>query len=197
MLALDASMLSFQDSTTIGVRIEGESGTWHSVADVYGFLNRPVPLIPQRAEWTFSIRPSITRRKFWPIPRRESDEKIVRRNSPVTFRQCVLHYLANGGAFRGSEIKRLVFGSSIRTGTSSDVNPVFWKQHHDKGEFFDRFVRETAPEILGFESSEATGWEELESQREIEDILSSIPTSKDARQMLAEEYRKYGQQQNC
>ena len=128
---------------------------------------------------------------------RTTDKDLLEMYPPRTVRQCVLHYLATGNGFQRSDVIRHVFGSHLKTGTRGDVQPVFWKQHTENSMPFDQFS-EFVAEDLGLDTGDMNAWRagdfEGEILHEICDVLSSQPTSKTAREMLADEYRKYDSQ---
>jgi hypothetical protein len=183
-----------------------ESQAIHKASNEGTWSIRTAPISRTFRERRFAIAKSwIHAEKYvapWLTPKeqKEQDTALLELYPPQTAKQAILLYLANGNGFKRSEVRKL-FGRTMRTGTDGDVNPSFWKFHTEQSPAIDLAIQDTILGMFPHSVQFGDSGEDLQTlvfqvTDEIEEVLSSFPLPSDARRILAEEYRKYEQQQN-
>ena len=176
-------MLSYQPEAVTGCLLECDNGTGHSISEPETIWGNPEPYIPP---FTFRVRKVCGRIRTLPpvIPYR-SDRELwneLKGEQPTSARMVVLLYIARGNGFHTEDVRRLI-GAHETTGVRGDRNPSFWKLHTANSPRIDQWISEELPDYLGFDYSPK--W-----ANEVENAISEITSSRQARQILISEYRK-------
>jgi len=191
MLVCPTSMFSFQDSNKMVAIVEGEAGTWHSIVS-------PLPS-PERVEYTVHTRRVFRRRAIYtpvhPIAVTSNDAEVWRQivgSAPNSPREYILRAISGewGKMLRLSrnDANRRVFGTHLKR---SETRRNYLSA---EGLGFDSFVHNIAipdyhPEYYEW-NSETRGDCETEWLNELDSVVSECQSSKHARSLLIEAYRK-------
>ena len=116
-----------------------------------------------------------------------ADKRIIEEMHPGTVEEAILKHIAEGGSFHIDDVQREL-GSNIKIGKGGDYSLSYRKVANANGVRFDDFIHNELPDIIGHDV------DEIDARNKLADIVTNIKSAKEAREALADRYRKYTEQ---
>lgn len=116
-----------------------------------------------------------------------ADKKLVDEMQPGTVEEAVLKHLAEGGSFHIDDVQREL-GSNIKIGKNGDYPLSYRRIANETGVRFDDFIHNELPDIIGHDV------DEIDARNKLADIVTNVKSAKQAREELADRYRKFTEQ---